>query len=302
MANTSQKRYTSTAPRLSITRHKTVVQHFIEKLSDGIGLDMVLIQGGTFLAGMSLLDENAPNGMFLMGSPENELERYNDEGPQHEVTVPTFFMGQFPITQAQWRIVAATYPQAQRSLDPNPAHFKGDNRPVERVSWYDAVEFCTRLSRKTGRTYCLPSEAEWEYACRAGTTSPFHFGETITTGLANYNGSKYGRGPEGENREETTDVGSLDNPNAFGLYDMHGNVWEWCLDHWHDNYEENPPTDGSAWLFSEESKEHLRVLRGGSWVNDPGDCRSACRDYNLPVERGLNYGFRVVCSAARLSS
>ena len=302
MANTSQKRYPSTAPRLSIARHKTVAQHFIEKLSDGIDLDMVLIQGSTFLAGMSLVSENAPNGRFLMGSPESELERYDDEGPQHEVTVPTFFMGKFPITQAQWRIVAATYPQAQRSLDPNPAHFKGDNRPVESVSWYDAVEFCTRLSQKTGRTYRLPSEAEWEYACRAGTTSPFHFGETITTDLANYNGSKYGRGPEGENREETTDVGSLDNPNAFGLYDMHGNVWEWCLDHWHDNYEENPPTDGSAWLFSDESKEPVRVLRGGFWTYDPRICRSACRNHSSPAVRNYSGGFRVVCSAAGLSS
>ncbi|MBE7385845.1 MAG: formylglycine-generating enzyme family protein [Leptolyngbya sp. SIO1E4] len=300
MANTSQKRYPSTAPRLSIARHKTVAQHFIEKLSDGIDLDMVLIQGSTFLAGMSLVDENAPNGTFLMGSPENELERYDDEGPQHEVTVPTFFMGKFPITQAQWRIVAATYPQAQRSLDPNPAHFKGDNRPVESVSWYDAVEFCTRLSQKTGRTYRLPSEAEWEYACRAGTNTPFHCGETITTDLANYNGDKYGRGPEGKNREETTDVGSLSNPNAFGLYDIHGNVWEWCLDHWHNNYEGNPPTDGSAWLFSSESGEsdRSRVLRGSSWYSNPRDCRSACRDNDLPAERFNNNGFRVVCSAA----
>jgi formylglycine-generating enzyme required for sulfatase activity len=171
---------------------------------------MVLILGGT----------------FLMGSPDDELDRYDDEGPQHEVSVPTFFMGKFPITQAQWRVVAETYSQVKQELDPDPANFKGDNRPVERVSWLDAVEFCARLSRETGREYRLPTEAEWEYACRAGTSTPFYFGDTITTDLANYDsdGKRYGQGPEGTSRGETTEVGSLANANPFGLYDMHGNV------------------------------------------------------------------------------
>jgi formylglycine-generating enzyme required for sulfatase activity len=138
----------------------------------------------------------------------------------------------------------------------------------------------------TGKEYRLPSEAEWEYACRAGTTTPFHFGETITGELANYNASRtYADEPKGEYRQQTTPVGQFP-PNAFGLYDMHGNVWEWCLDPWHENYQGEPPRDGSV------------VLRGGSWFNDPYHCRSACR---RSFRRGYydGRGFRVVCGAGR---
>jgi len=187
-------------------------------------------------------------------------------------------------------------PQVERELEPDPSSFKGDDRPVERIFWYDAVEFCARLSQHTGRDYRLPTEAEWEYACRAGTTTPFHFGETITTDLANYRGTiTYGAGPKGEYREQTTDVSSFP-ANAFGLYDMHGNVWEWCQDHWHENYD-RAPTDGAAWLSSGESK--YRVLRGGSWYDLPEFCRSAIRIGDAPgVIDGL-VGFRVVCGGAR---
>ncbi|MFM6071877.1 MAG: formylglycine-generating enzyme family protein, partial [Dolichospermum sp.] len=167
--------------------------------------------------------------------------------PQHEVTIKPFSMGKYPITQAQWQAVAAL-PQVNQELKPNPSRFKGAKRPVERVSWHDAVEFCARLSNHSQRPYRLPSEAEWEYACRAGTITPFHFGETITTELANYNGNNtYGDGPKGVYRGETTEVGSFKIANEFGLYDMHGNVWEWCQDDWHNNYE-GAPTDGSAWI------------------------------------------------------
>jgi formylglycine-generating enzyme required for sulfatase activity len=149
-------------------------------------------------------------------------------------------MGKFPVTQAQWRAVAAL-PKINTDLDPDPSYFNGANRPVEQVSWDEAMEFCRRLSKKTGRDYRLPSEAEWEYACRAGTNKPFHFGKRITSDLANYNGnSVYGNAPKGKYREETTPVGSLKVANAFGLYDMHGNVWEWCADGWHENYEGAP--------------------------------------------------------------
>jgi formylglycine-generating enzyme required for sulfatase activity len=166
---------------------------------------------------------------------------------------------------------------------------------VEQVSWDDAVEFCQRLSKHTGREYRLPSEAEWEYACRAGTTTPFHFGSTITPDLANYDGNyTYGAGPKGKYREQTTDVGSLP-PNALGLYDMHGNVWEWCLDHWHDTYE-GAPTDGSAWLSSGESK--LRLLRGGSWGSLPRNCRSALRYWYARVNQYYSLGFRLVCASS----
>jgi formylglycine-generating enzyme required for sulfatase activity len=205
-------------------------------------------------------------------------------------------MGKYPVTQAQWKAVAF-FPKVNRDLNPDPARFKGANRPVEQVSWHEAVEFCDRLSHRTNRQYRLPSEAEWEYACRAGTTTPFSFGETITTDLANYNGNyTYGAGPKGVYRQETTAVGSFP-PNAFGLYDMHGNVWEWCLDHWHDNYT-GAPIDGSAWLTGNESTG--RIIRGGSWFDLPRICRSAYRfDFHPDGDFG-DIGFRLVCVVPRM--
>ena len=210
--------------RVNIRYQERRRRFYAEDLGDGTSLNMVEIPAGT----------------FLMGCPEEE-EGYNStDGPQHEVSLGSFYIGMYPITQAQWRAVAAL-PQVERSLEPDPANFKGDKRPVEQVSWEDAVEFCARLSAKTERTYRLPTEAEWEYACRAGTKGPFHFGETITTDLANYRGiATYKNGPKGVYREETTEVGSFEVANAFGLYDMHGNVWEWCQDHWQGNYEGKP--------------------------------------------------------------
>ena len=221
-----------------------------------LGIEMVAIPGGT----------------FEMGSPKR------NESPQHTVNVKPFFMGKYPVTQEQWRFVAQL-PQVKRELNPEPSYFKGDKLPVERASWYDAVEFCIRLSNHTGREYTLPSEAEWEYACRAGTTTPFYFGETITDELANYNASKsFANEPIGKYRQETTPVGKF-SPNAFGLYDMHGNVLECCLDDWHGNYE-HAPTDGSPWFGDNnnlDQKQERVVLRGGSWFNSPGNSRSASR-------------------------
>jgi formylglycine-generating enzyme required for sulfatase activity len=201
-------------------------------------------------------------------------------------------MGCYPVTQAQWRVVT-NYPQIERELNPYPSWFGGDNRPVEQVNWRDATEFCKRLSAKTGRKYRLPSEAEWEYACRAGTQTPFHFGETITTELANYDGNYiYNGSPEGKYRQQTTEVGSFP-ANVWGLHDLHGNVWEWCLDHKHDSYE-GAPTDGEAWI---DRKQIIQVLRGGSWRNDPGTCRSAFRNLNYPLDMfNDNVGFRVSCT------
>jgi formylglycine-generating enzyme required for sulfatase activity len=262
--------------------------YFQESLPGNITLDMVAI----------------PGGKFLMGSPEGEPGRYDDkESPQHEVTVQPFFMGKYPVTQAQWKAVATNSKQVNRELEPNPSKFKENkqenNLPVERITWYDAVEFCERLSQLTGRKYRLPSEAEWEYACRAGTTTPFHFGETITGKLANYSATTiYGEEPKGEYRERTTPVGSF-TANAFGLYDMHGNVWEWCDDHWHGDYND-APTDGSAWIESNSVEESARrLLRGGSWDNDPRACRSAFRDNSGPDDRYNDNGFRLVVSGAR---
>jgi formylglycine-generating enzyme required for sulfatase activity len=263
-----------------IDREQNKAFAFREPLAPEIGLEMVAI----------------PSGKFMMGSPDTEHDRYPDESPQHEVTVQPFFIGKYPVTQAQWRVIANTT-QIERELNPDPSHFKvkGDNRPVEEVSWEEAVEFCQRLSRETGRDYRLPTEAEWEYACRAGTTTPFHFGKTITGKLANYDSDvTYLQERKVKSKGETTSVGDFP-PNAFGLYDMHGNVWEWCLDNWHSNYE-GAPTDGSAWL-SEDDKD--RVLRGGSWLNDPRYCRSASRAFNTPVDRFSRLGFRVVCEIPR---
>jgi formylglycine-generating enzyme required for sulfatase activity len=167
-------------------------------------------------------------------------------------------------------------------------------------------EFCLRLSIHTKRTYRLPSEAEWEYTCRAGTTTPFHFGETISTDLANYNGTDknygaYGRGVLGKYQGKTTPVGSFGVANDFGLYDMHGNVREWCLDHWHENYE-GAPTDGSAWINPKAKEDDFRTLRGGSWIYNPRRCRSASRLRNSACVRHGYYGFRIVYSRARASS
>jgi formylglycine-generating enzyme required for sulfatase activity len=241
-----------------------------------------------------------PGGSFLMGSPEDELERSRFESPQHLVTIAPFFMGRCPVTQDLWRFVSSL-PKVLRDLDPDPSEFKGNSRPVENVSWHDATEFCQRLARHTGKPYRLPSEAEWEYACRAGTTTPFHFGNTITPEVANYDWSEtYGQ--DGIQKEKdfegTTPIGQFNIANRFGLYDMHGNVWEWCQDHWHDNYLE-APVDGSAWIDPDASEDAARVLRGGSWFNIPWDCRSASR---LSNDAGFRYdyiGFRVVCFAPR---
>jgi formylglycine-generating enzyme required for sulfatase activity len=230
-----------------------------------------------------------------MGSPKEELNSSEDERPQHQVTIKPFCFGKYPVTQVQWQAIAAL-PQVNLELKPNPSRFEGANRPVESVSWRDAVEFCARLSNHTQKPYRLPSEAEWEYACRAGTTTPFHFGETITTDLANYNGNyTYGNGSKGVYRKETTEVGSFKIANEFGLYDMHGNVWEWCQDDWHNNYE-GAPTDGSAWISDDAKSDKL--LRGGSWPDNPENCRSASRGCYVAGFDDNDSGFRVVCGAA----
>jgi formylglycine-generating enzyme required for sulfatase activity len=219
------------------------------------------------------------------------------ELPQHQVTISSFLMGKYPITQAQYEQIMGT----------NPSHFQGLNRPIECVSWNDAVEFCQKLWQETSREYRLPTEAEWEYACGAGAQTPFYFGETITTDLTNYRGTdsewnrqvvlgNYGKGSKGEYRQSTTDVGKFP-PNAFGLYDMHGNVWEWCADSWHQNYANKPQElkfrGNDIWLFGDES---VRPLRGGSWNYYPIFCRRAFRTCNHPVKHYGSLGFRVVCS------
>jgi formylglycine-generating enzyme required for sulfatase activity len=249
---------------------KTAEYHTMD-LGNGVTLDVVKI----------------PAGQFLMGSPDNEERRYEYEDPQHRVTIPEFWLGKYPVTQAQYQAVMGN----------NPSFFTKDgvDRPVERVSWHEAAKFCKKISGKTGDTFRLPSEAEWEYACRARTKTPFHFGETISTDLANYDGHfTYGNGREGKSRGETIKVGNFP-PNAFGLYDMHGNVWEWCQDIWHEYYD-SAPADGTAWMGGDSS---FRVTRGGSWLNAPEECRSAFRYRFQRVDFNDSLGFRVCCTTLR---
>ncbi len=227
-----------------------------------------------------------PAGDFMMGAPENEPNSDDRERPQHRVHVPQFLMGRTPVTQAQWRVVAG-YAREDIDLGDDPSRFKGDDLPVEGVSWEEATEFCKRLSARTqiNYRYHLPSEAQWEYACRAETETVYHYGDKITTKLANYSGEV----------GQTTNVASYP-PNRCGLHDMHGNVWEWCQDNWHETYE-GAPSDGSAWITGGD--DGYKIIRGGSWGYYPGNCRSASRSYNLPGNRFNYIGFRVCCSAPR---
>jgi formylglycine-generating enzyme required for sulfatase activity len=259
------------------SRRTSFACFFPEDLGNGVVLEMVYIPGGT----------------FMMGSPATEEGRDSCESPQHQVTVPAFYAGKYPITQAQW----------QEVMGNNPCLLKREKLPVVGVSWRDAVEFCGKLSQKTGKKYRLLSEAEWEYACRAGTTTPFHFGESITPALVNdfnYDGNRpYANVPKSLYPEQTTYVGSFP-PNAFGLYDMHGQVWEWCSDRWHSNYN-GAPTDGSSW---ETGTDNNRVQRGGSWFHLAVNCRCAFRlsDSAGNSSRWSWMGFRVAVASVSPSA
>ncbi|MFN6209276.1 MAG: SUMF1/EgtB/PvdO family nonheme iron enzyme [Microcystis sp.] len=242
---------------------------FTENLPNRVTLEMVSL----------------PAGQFLMGSPDSDPDAWDAEKPPHQVKVNSFAIGKYPVTQAQYEAV----------MGKNPSHFKNNSwlknnlqNPVEQVSWNDAQAFCQKLSQITGKTYRLPTEAEWEYACRAGTTTRYYFGDDASQ-LGDY--AWY----DGNSQKTTHPVGQK-RPNAWGLYDMIGNVWEWCEDNWHDNYI-GAPKDGSAWLTNDND---YPIVRGGCWYNGPDGCRSAYRFLN-PRRDGLSnsYGFRVVCGAER---
>jgi formylglycine-generating enzyme required for sulfatase activity len=233
--------------------------YFSEDLGNGVMLDMVQIPGGSFKMGAAKTK--------LLGQKEEGAA--DGEFPQHNTSVPRFWMGKFAVTQAQWKAVGS-FAKVKIDLTAASSRFKRANHPIDEVPWSEAIEFCDRLSRKTKNKYRLPSEAEWEYACRAGTITPFHFGEAITTDLVNYCGNyTYANAPIGENRNKTIDVGCFP-PNAFGLYDMHGNVWEWCMDTWHGSYD-RAPNNGSAWL---DGHSNARIIRGGSQCG--WKCRMFC--------------------------
>jgi formylglycine-generating enzyme required for sulfatase activity len=224
--------------------------------------------------GVSLEMIFVPGGSFKMGSPHRMAT--NSEKPQHNVTVPDFYIGKYQITQWQWQTVMNKY----------PSHFKSDlDLPVENISWNDARRFCEKLSQMTGKAYRLPSEAEWEYACRAGTTG-------------DYAGDLDAMAWYGKNAENKTHPVGQKQPNAFGLYDMHGNVWEWCEDIWHDSYK-GAPTDGSAWLSGEDT--HSRIIRGGSWRDGGFMSNSFSRLPKFHLNHHSYLGVRVVVSAGPLT-
>lgn len=252
------------------TRH--TAKFFSESLSRNSNLEMVAIKS----------DE------FTMGTSRGESQVKSTEFPHHRVKISPFFISKNPITQSQWAAVAAL-PKMKRALDPDPSYFQGGERPVESVSWLEAVEFCDRLSQHTGRQYQLPSEAQWEYACRAGTQTPFHTGETITSQLADYVGTyTYKSETAGEYRKSTMPVGRFA-PNAFGLNDMHGNVWEWCADGWSRGYN-RAPRDGRAVVAQ---RSQMRAIRGGGWLDAPASLRSASRSGYREMDLNRTIGFRV---------
>ena len=239
-------------------------EQFTEVLGNDIGLDMLII----------------PAGVYQMGSPRDTGN--SDERPQHLVRIKSFMMSKILTSQAQWKAIMGKLP---------PCRFKGDSLPVERISWSDAQNFCQRLSSKTGRNYGLPTETQWEYACRAGTTTLFSFGESITSDVANFNGEHtFREEPRGIYFHATNEGGKFP-PNAFGLFDLHGNLWEWCADNWLEDYISSP-RDGSSY---QNKESRYRVARGGSWHEPPGLCRSASRLRRLASEADEFTGFRVIC-------
>ena len=232
----------------------------------------------TLPGGVPMMFAFVPPGAFLMGGAE-----FDSEKPVHRVTLTAgSFLGVHPVTQAQWQAVMGT----------EPSQFKGSNRPVEQVSWEDCQQFCAKLTAQlSGRaTVRLPTEAEWEHACRAGTTTHYHFGDVPSADAANYNGTYTWNGsPKGKNRKKTTDVGSFP-ANPWGIYDLHGNVWEWCV----DGYAEYTPDDQTdPNVDVKQSNDNTRVLRGGSWYSNPQFCRAACRSWYAPAVRNDFIGFRV---------
>jgi formylglycine-generating enzyme required for sulfatase activity len=229
-----------------------------------------------------------PAGSFTMGSPAREEGRFDDEGPQHTVTIGRpFAVGRFAVTFDEWDACVAD--GGGNGHKPSDQGWGRGRRPVINVSWEDATAYAAWLSRKTGKTYRLLSEAEWEYVARAGTTTPFWWGASISPKQANYDGNyTYGNGPKGEYRQRTLPVDSFD-PNPWGLYQVHGNVWEWTQDCWNGSYA-GAPSDGSAWTTGDCGR---RVVRGGSWKFSPQYLRSACRSGFSTDFRVVNLGFRV---------
>ncbi|MDX2256849.1 MAG: formylglycine-generating enzyme family protein [Pseudanabaenaceae cyanobacterium bins.39] len=232
-----------------------------------------------------------PEGKFIMGTSYRE-EGYASERPPQQVEVSAFYLGKYPVTQRQWQAIAKL-PEIGHQLNPDISHFKNEVAPVENISLVDAVEFCKRMRKLTGRKYRLPSEAEWEYACLGGRSSRYHFGADISSDYANYDSRlQHNSTASVKYRGQTTPVGIFP-ANDFGLYDMHGNVWEWCADPWHDDYQGRPATSA---VWEQGGDMQYRVLRGGSWNHDAWECRAANRRKDPFVNWHNYYGFRLALS------
>jgi formylglycine-generating enzyme required for sulfatase activity len=266
-------------------------------LGQGLTLELVRVPTGKFMMGMPPEERQiALENALKYGNKREDVETWLDwSTPQHEVYLQEFLMGKYAVTNAQWYAVMKTKPCEQYDSE-----FQGDKQPVVGVSWHEAQAFCEKLFEQTKRAVRLPTEAEWEYACRAGTTTAFAFGKTITTDQVNYNGNyPYGDTPKGKCRQCTVNVDSF-TPNPWGLYQMHGNVWEWCLDEFHDSYSEKPArlksNGNEPWGELKVVKEdnHAYICRGGSWYNAAIYCRSALRDWFGARLQADGLGFRVV--------
>ncbi|HKQ79241.1 MAG TPA: SUMF1/EgtB/PvdO family nonheme iron enzyme, partial [Blastocatellia bacterium] len=262
---------------------------YTEQLPGGVKLEMVEIAGGSFLMGTS--DAEAP--VFI-----REIERYlskdravgwtNWTRPQRRVTVGDFYIGKYEVTQVQWKAVMGNLPPDMDGLE---NEFMGDDLPIVEVSWDDAKRFIDRLNNLTGGDYRFPSEAEWEYAARAGSQEAYSYGPTITPEVVNYDGNyPYGQAAKGKYVKHPAPVGSYP-ANGVGLFEMHGNVWEWCEDDWHSSYN-GAPTDGRVWVDT-SVRTSGRVNRGGSWDYYAVNCRSESRYVNSPGSRNFNLGFRL---------
>ncbi len=291
----------------SITNRRRGHARYYTEDINGVALEMVEIPSGSFLMGTTEAGADQVKKEYQRNAYSADVASKESrwEVPQHTVSVPTFYIGKFEVTQAQWRAVCKL-PRVSKDLVcdlsdlPHGSEIvhltsKGDSLPAQQVSWEDAIEFCERLARASGRRYRLPTEAEWEYAARGGTTTAFYFGDTITPELVNYDGNyPYGSAPKGTARQTTTAVGSLGYPNAFGLYDMHGNVMEWCMDAWHDSYD-GAPSNGTSWETAGDTRR--RILRGGSHYHDANHSRAAMRVPCPQDVRSPSTGFRVVAVA-----
>ena len=271
-----------------VSQSRGVAKGEIEDLGGGLIIEMIQLQGGEFWMGSTEADSQTAFAEAKRYFKNSKEDRYKAETPRHRVNVSPFMMGRYPVTQAQWFEVMGDLPSIEAKL-------RGDDHPVVNVNWTEATEFCKELSRRTKHQYRLPTEAEWEYACRAGTSTPYTFGPTLLPRVANYWwNNPFANGPRQEPLQKTLPVGSLDVANAFGLFDMHGNVWEWCSDWYGGDYYQDCKSQVLVTDPPGPKTGSTRVIRGGGWFFIAVNCRSAYRSFDSPDDRYDDLGFRLV--------